>query len=205
MKAAGDAAHAAGKRLAVHATELLVAKAALRAGADFLVHGVFDAPVDDEFIALAKKNRALYCPTLFVMDGYGARAQQYLEGDGGSRPPRADPEILAAMDDLDDIPADKLPPAVAALMAKPQRLQSPEVAMKDLRRLVDAGVEIVMGTDAGNIGTLHGPSIHREMRMMVEAGLTPLEVLRSATVDGARAMGLEGKAGESRRAGSRTS
>ena len=71
MKAAGDAAHAAGKRLAVHATELVVAKAALRAGADYLVHGVFDAPVDDEFIALAKKNDALLCPTLFVVDGYG--------------------------------------------------------------------------------------------------------------------------------------
>jgi imidazolonepropionase-like amidohydrolase len=34
------------------------------------------------------------------------------------------------------------------------------------------------------------------MRMMVEAGLTPLEVLRSATVNGARALGLEGKAGK---------
>ena len=109
---------------------------------------------------------------------------------------RADPEILAAMDDLNGMPADKVPPGVAGLMAKPRRLQSSEVAMKDLRRLVDAGVEVVMGTDAGNIGTLHGPSIHREMRMMVESGLTPLEVLRSATVGGARAMGLEGKAGE---------
>jgi imidazolonepropionase-like amidohydrolase len=59
VKAAGDAAHAAGKKLAVHATELVVAKAALRAGADYLVHSVFDEPVDDEFIALAKKNHAL--------------------------------------------------------------------------------------------------------------------------------------------------
>ena len=90
-------------------------------------------------------------------------------------------------------------------MAKPQRLQSPEIMMNNLRRLADAGVEVVMGTDAGNIGTLHGPSIHREMRMMVEAGLTPLEVLRSATVSGARAMGLEGRRAKSRRAGSRTS
>ena len=70
VKAAGDAAHAAGKKLAVHATELVVAKAALRAGADYLVHSVFDEPVDDEFIALAKKNHALYCPTLFVMESY---------------------------------------------------------------------------------------------------------------------------------------
>ena len=53
-----------------------------------------------------------------------------------------------------------------------------------------------MGTDAGNIGTLHGPSIHREMKMMMESGLTPLEVLRSATVNGARALGLADQAGE---------
>src|SRR5712691_11217984 len=47
VKAAGDAAHAAGVRLAVHATELIVAKASLRAGADFLVHSVEDEPVDE--------------------------------------------------------------------------------------------------------------------------------------------------------------
>jgi imidazolonepropionase-like amidohydrolase len=34
------------------------------------------------------------------------------------------------------------------------------------------------------------------MKLMVESGLTPLEVLRSATFDGAKALGLEGKAGE---------
>ena len=195
VKAAGDAAHAAGKRLAVHATELVVAKASLRAGADFLVHSVTDAPVDDEFIALAKKNRTILCPTLFVVDGYGfALSNTWKATDIEAA--RADPEILAAMDDLAGIPAEKLPPGVAGLMAKPQRLQSPEIMMNNLRRLLDAGVEVVMGTDAGNIGTLHGPSIHREMRMMVEAGLTPLEVLRSATVGGARAMGLEAQAGE---------
>src|SRR5688572_13697028 len=183
------------RALAVHATELVVAKAALRAGADYLVHGVFDAPVDDEFIALASRNRALLCPTLFVMDGYGLA----LSNTWNATPEeasRADPEILAAMDDLAEIPADKRPPFVAALMAKPQAVGSSESARKDLRRLVDAGVEIVMGTDAGNIGTLHGPSIHREMRLMVGAGLTPLEVLRSATVGGARTMGLEAQAGE---------
>src|SRR6266508_46230 len=70
VKAAADAAHAAGVRLAVHATELIVAKASLRAGADFLVHSVEDEAVDEEFLALAKKNRALYCPTLFVTLGY---------------------------------------------------------------------------------------------------------------------------------------
>jgi imidazolonepropionase-like amidohydrolase len=195
VKAAGDAAHAAGKRLAVHATELVVAKAALRAGADLLVHGVFDAPVDDEFIALARKNRAMLCPTLFVMDGYSLALSNTWKPTAVESA-RADPEILAAMDDLNDIPKEKLPPMVAELMAQPRSLGSPDAVMKDLRRLVNAGVDIVMGTDAGNIGTLHGPSIHREMKMMVESGLTPLEVLRSATLNGARALGLEGQAGE---------
>jgi imidazolonepropionase-like amidohydrolase len=195
VKAAGDAAHAAGKRLAVHATELVVAKAALRAGADLLVHAVFDAPVDEEFLALAKRNRALYCPTLYVTDGY----TEALGNTWKATPieaARADPEILAAMDDLNEIEPAKLPPRVATLMKKPQRSGSSDIAMKDLRRIHDAGIDIVMGTDAGNIGTLHGPSIHREMRLMADAGLTPLEVLKSATVNGARTLGLEGEAGE---------
>jgi imidazolonepropionase-like amidohydrolase len=195
VKAAGDAAHAAGKRLAVHATELLVAKAALRSGADYLVHSVFDAPIDDEFIELAKRNKALYSPTLFVMGGYllalGNRWQA-TEAEAA----RADPEILAAMDDLEGMPADKVPPGVAKLIASGRVPEPPKVAMDNLRRLQAAGVPIAMGTDAGNIGTVHGPSIHREMRMMVDAGLTPLEVLRSATVNGAGALGLEGQAGE---------
>ena len=195
VKAAGDAAHAAGKKLAVHATELLVAKAALRAGADYLVHSVFDAPVDDEFIALAKKNGALYSPTLFVMGGYRfALGNRFKATD--AEVARADPQILAAMDDLAEMPADKIPPGVAKLIASGQLPEPPKVAMENLKRLQAEGVAIAMGTDAGNIGTLHGPSIHREMKMMVESGLTPLEVLRSATVNGARALGLEGQVGE---------
>ena len=57
VRATGDEAHRAGLRLAVHATELDTAKSALRAGADYLVHSVEDAPIDDELLALAKRNR----------------------------------------------------------------------------------------------------------------------------------------------------
>jgi imidazolonepropionase-like amidohydrolase len=52
-----------------------------------------------------------------------------------------------------------------------------------------------MGTDAGNIGTLHGPSVFREMALMSKAGLTPLEVLRSATTNGAQALRLADQVG----------
>src|SRR5207244_411370 len=108
VKAAGDAAHAAGVRLAVHATELVVAKASLRAGADFLVHSVEDAPIDDEFLALAQKNRALYCPTLFVTLGYRYALSNTWQPTEAERR-LADPQILAAMSDLDRIDTDKQP------------------------------------------------------------------------------------------------
>jgi imidazolonepropionase-like amidohydrolase len=65
----------------------------------------------------------------------------------------------------------------------------------NLRRVRDAGITIAMGTDAGNIGTVHGPSIFREMAMMQEAGMTPLEVLKSATSGGARALRREADTG----------
>jgi imidazolonepropionase-like amidohydrolase len=47
-------------------------------------------------------------------------------------------------------------------------------------------VTIAAGTDAGNIGTLHGPSLHREFELMSEAGLTPMQILVAATRDAAR-------------------
>jgi cytosine/adenosine deaminase-related metal-dependent hydrolase len=80
VKATADAARAAGVRLAVHATELIVAKAALRDGADFLVHSVEDEPVDAEFLALAKKNHALL-PDAVRAGWLRPRAFQHLEAD----------------------------------------------------------------------------------------------------------------------------
>jgi len=190
VKAAGDAAHAAGVRLAVHATELVVAKASLRAGADFLVHSVEDAAVDEEFLALAKRNRALYCPTLFVALGYRyalSNTWQPIEAERRL----ADPQILAAMSDLQRIPREMLPERVVKAMSQPTSPKPSAIALQNLRKLWDAGIPVVMGTDAGNIGTLHGPSVFREMEIMTQSGLSPLQVLRSATSNGAKAMGME--------------
>jgi len=194
VKATGAAAHAAGVPLAVHATELIVAKAALRAGADFLVHSVEDQLVDDEFIALARRNHAIYCPTLFVTMGYRyALSNTWRATEAEKR--LADPQILAAMSDLERIPKDLLPERVAKLVAEPPTPRPSPIALQNLRRVWEAGIPVAMGTDAGNIGTLHGPSVFREMELMTYAGLTPLQVLRAATVNGAKAMRLEGEIG----------
>jgi imidazolonepropionase-like amidohydrolase len=66
----------------------------------------------------------------------------------------------------------------------------PSVSMQNLMTVWKAGITVVMGTDAGNIGTLHGPGVFREMDYMQRAGLSPLQVLRSATVNAAATMGL---------------
>jgi imidazolonepropionase-like amidohydrolase len=192
VKAAADSAHAAQIPLAVHATQLIVAKAALRAGADYLVHSVDDAPVDDEFLALAKRNRILYCPTLYVTSGY-------IEALSGTWQPTAtesrlaDPQIVASMGDIAKLPREAIPLRLrGSAVFRPQQLR---IAMDNLRAVSKAGVVIVMGTDAGNIGTLHGPSVFREMALMQEAGLTPLQVLRAATSNGARVARREDEMG----------
>ena len=87
---------------------------------------------------------------------------------------------------------------IADALAKPDAMlervqQTYDIALKNLKTLHDAGVTIATGTDAGNIGTIHGPSIYREFQLMREAGLTPMQILACTTANGARVFG--GKTG----------
>jgi imidazolonepropionase-like amidohydrolase len=189
VRAAAEVAHAGGVRLAVHATKLAVAKAALRAGADILVHSVGDRAVDDEFIALARKNHAQYTPTLSVSMGYSAALSARWEPTEAEAR-LADPEILAHMNDFATMPADAVPASVREDIAARRPIEPRAEPMANLRRVWDAGIVVAVGTDAGNIGTLHGPSVFREMERMAQAGLSPREVLLAATVNGAEVMGL---------------
>ena len=86
-------------------------------------------------------------------------------------------------------------PFLDRVAAQDGLVATPPVVLANLRKVWDAGITVAMGTEAGNIGALHGPSVFREMELMVQAGLTPLQVLRSATVNGARMMGLEREGG----------
>ena len=68
--AAIQEAKSRGVRVAVHATELDTAKAAVRAGADILVHSVTDRLIDNEFLNLVQSRDVLYMTTFMVEDGY---------------------------------------------------------------------------------------------------------------------------------------
>ena len=62
-------------------------------------------------------------------------------------------------------------------------------AQEFIRRLHQAGVRLTAGTDANNPWTIPGPSLHRELELLTDAGLSNLEVLRIATRNGAEALG----------------
>jgi imidazolonepropionase-like amidohydrolase len=189
VHAAGDEAHKLGLRLIVHATGLWEAKDALRAGASVLVHGVGDKPVDDEFLELARQQRVVYTPTLTVFDGYRQVRVRHFEPHYPLS--CVDPATLAKARSTDSLPP---PTGVTPDFVERQRTSVARglaVGEANLAAVFRAGITVAMGTDAGNPLTLHGPSVYWEMQAMQEAGLSPMDVLVTATRNGARALGRE--------------
>ena len=70
-----------------------------------------------------------------------------------------------------------------------------EIAKKNLLAARRAGVALVTGTDSGNPLTLHGPAIHRELQLWVEAGVPAPEALQAATYNAARLLGATDRIG----------
>lgn len=187
LRVAAAEANRAGIPLIVHATSLWAAKDALRAGAKLLVHSVEDQPVDEEFLRLARQAGAFYNPTLTVREGY-AQLRERRFNPQGLPLECVDPATRAKAFLTDSLPGSPRTDAAAyrARIANEYRLM-----LANLKRVHDAGIPVVMGTDAGNPLTLHGPAVYREMAAMAEAGLSPMEVLVASTRHGARVMGRE--------------
>lgn len=59
----------------------------------------------------------------------------------------------------------------------------------------ELGVNIVLGTDSGSIGVLHGESLVEEMKLFIKAGLSLSQTIRCATDRAARLLGLEDELG----------
>ena len=192
VRATVEESHARKIRVAVHATELETARAAVEQGADILVHSVVDKPVDDAFVKLLKDRHIILCPTLVVFERYGRTFSHQLNLTPEEKA-WGNPEVIASLD-VTKIPQDKLPDRIKTALAKPDEAldrikKTYEVALPNLKRLEDAGVTIAAGTDAGNIGTIHGPALFREFQLMKEAGLTNMQILQSTTVNAAKLFG----------------
>ena len=187
-----EESHAHKIRVAVHATELETARAAVEEGADILVHSVIDKPVDDAFVKLLKDRHIILCPTLVVFERYG-RVFSHQLNLTPEEEAWGNPEVIATLD-VTKIPQDKLPQRIKDALAKPEEAldrikKTYDIALPNLKKLEDAGVTIAAGTDAGNIGTIHGPALFREFQLMKEAGLTPMQILQCATANAAKLFG----------------
>jgi imidazolonepropionase-like amidohydrolase len=185
-----EEAHARKLPIAVHVYWLADAKATLLAGADMIAHSVRDVPVDDQFINALKSRDVCYSPTFtreistFIYDATPSWVDDpfFLKGaEKGVPELLKDPKRQEAFRNSNGWKTGQ------------QYKAGLEVAKKNLKTLVDRGVRIAMGTDTGPPGRFQGFFEHLELEMMVDAGLTPMQALVSATGDAAR---CHRKAGE---------
>ena len=178
-----DEAHQRNLKVAVHIYSLADAKATLEGGADFIAHSVRDVPVDEGFIAMLKSREVCYSPTFtreistFIYDATPTWVDDPFFVKGVT------PDIIAQLKDS------KRQAQVrngAGWKAGQQYKAGLEVAKRNLKTLVDRGVRIAFGTDTGPPARFQGFFEHLELELMVEAGLTPMQALVSATGDAAR-------------------
>jgi imidazolonepropionase-like amidohydrolase len=179
-------AHELGVRVAAHIYTLEDARRVLEHGTDLVAHSVRDREVDDHLIELFHENGSCLSPTLtrevstfiyqstpdFFSDPFFLRYAdegtiRNLSGGGG----RGGFGGGSGRDAL-------------------------EMAQVNLKALHDAGVGVALGTDSGaSASRFPGYFEHMEMELMVEAGLTPMEVVVAATGGAARCMGLDAELG----------
>ena len=185
-----DEAHKNGYRTAAHVVLLEDAKGLLRAGVDYIAHSVRDREVDDEFIRLMKKRHVFYSPTLtreLAVFTYSETPAFF-----------SDPFFLKEAD-----------PAEMGKMEDPKRQESMRndkgalwykehlpIAMRNLKKISDAGIVIAAGTDSGGgPGRFQGYFEHLELEYETKAGLSPMQALVSATGGAAKALNVSKEVG----------
>lgn len=195
VKAVIDEAHKNSLKVAVHATERIAAQLAVENGADFLVHSVDDEVVNDTFVKLLKEKKTVLCPTLVVAHNYNKVFGQENHFHKNEFE-RSNPFTLGTLFDLQHLDDGKIriyKESTRKGHAADKTTDS--LCLVNLKRLTDGGVRIAAGTDAGNIGTLHGGSYLVELLKMKEAGLSNLQVIQSATINPTYILGKEKETG----------
>jgi imidazolonepropionase-like amidohydrolase len=176
-----------GKLTFGHAYELADAKMLVERGLNVLAHNVRDREVDNEFIALLKRRNVSVIPTL---------VRDELLFAYGDAPPWIDEPFF-----LKFVPAERL--SVLKTKIREQQLKHPQRALIkagfemnriNLKKLSDGGVRIAFGTDSGGAADrffIQGYSEHREMELMAQSGLTPMQVIQSFSKSAAEALGID--------------
>lgn len=180
-----EEAHGNHLRVAAHIYYLADAAALVDLGVDVIAHSIRDKDVDPGLASAMKQKGVYYIPTLELDESF------YLYADH--------PELLN-----DPFLAGALNPDLKAMLASkewrdrvrndpstPKNRQAFEIALRNLRALHAAGVKIAMGTDSGATPLrLQGFAEHLELELMKRAGLSPMDVLVSATRGSAEVCGV---------------
>ncbi len=174
IKAVIEAAHQRGKLAVVHVSTGDGAKMVIEDGADGLVHIFTDRAPEPGFAEMAARKKAFVIPTLTVVESTTGSASG-----------------AALVTDARLAPYIKAEEAQNLRQSFPKRDLKFANALETVRQLRAAGVPILAGSDAPNPGTWHGMSLHRELELLVSAGLSPAEALAAATSAPAKAFGLK--------------
>jgi imidazolonepropionase-like amidohydrolase len=185
VRAAVEAAHSRGKAAAAHVNSARAATQAIECGVDGLAH-VFNDPAGPEFAQLVAERGAYVIPTLAVLQSADGKST------GGAL--ATDPRLAPFLTSFDHRQLRDDFPSFRQRLGLPQRVTPPgfefENALATVRALKGARVPILAGTDAPNPGTTHGASLHHELALLVEAGLSTAEALAAATSVPAARFGL---------------
>jgi imidazolonepropionase-like amidohydrolase len=184
-KAICDESHKLGLNVYVHATELETAKKAIEAGCDVLAHIITDKDVDEDFLKLCKMKNIIIIPTLWVFNSYNAVYSKQLKLLP-SEHLKGNPKIIGSLFDMYELSDSELKDRQKKLIKSKDEIKPDSIILRNLKRIYDYGINVAAGTDAGNVGVIHGPGLFHEFNYMSNAGLTNREILTTATINPAK-------------------
>jgi imidazolonepropionase-like amidohydrolase len=166
--------HANGMKAIAHVETLADVEIALAAGVDGLAHVWRRGGANADIARRIKERGVFVVATLAIPDGFL---------DGRARL-RDDPRFQGRMSPslVDHLTRPFTPPVVGN--SRDELRASYAAHHEGVRSLVQAGATLLAGTDASPVGTpaAFGISIHRELELLTETGVSPQQVLRAATL-----------------------
>jgi imidazolonepropionase-like amidohydrolase len=180
-KAVIDEAHRKNLRVAAHEYALEDAKQLVADGVDVLAHSVRDQVVDDGFVEAMKQHKVWYVPTFTVDESFFVYAgrPEFMESTFFQQ--AAGPKLMEKFD------APGYAEKINQDAQTAQHRKDFAIGQQNLKKLFDGGVNVGFGTDSGALpGRIPGFAEHRELELMVEAGLTSMQAITVATGENAK-------------------
>ena len=179
-------AHRYQRRVAAHVYYLSDARQLISSGIDVFGHSIRDSLVDDALIAQMKARKIPYIPTL-ALDKF---AHAYMSKPNWLE----DPFFKAALEPgvYEMISSTAYQNEQKASAVAVRSAAAFKVALQNVKKLHDAGVLVALGTDSGAFPIrAQGFAEHLELELLVEAGLSPQDVIRIGTLNAARVLRIE--------------